>query len=681
MKIFRRFSHDLSRETRDTLFILAVVAWTVFPHMDNLPTWGMPLTVTILLWRTHLALTERPLPKRWMLLSILLLAVLLSLFSFKTILGKQAGVTFLVTLIALKTLEMRARRDAFVIFFLGFFLVLTHFFYSQTLGVALAMLVSVWGLLTALVLMHMPVGQPALKKASAIAAKTALLGAPIMVALFVLFPRIPPLWGVPQESMGSTGLSDRLHMGGIAELAQSTEIVMRLRFPDGSPSPSTLYFRGPVLSQFDGVIWAPSDSPQVERPPQFRLTGSPIRYEITLEPQRTKEVPLLEFTPELLSSNGDSQMNTSDLRLANDLGWRANQAVFDRLRLELHAFTSFQHGPTEFEPSLYTNLQLPNGHNPRTVAWAKALSRQPELAGGGSTALANAVMQHIRQEEFHYTLTPGTYGDEKPQEAIDEFWLDRRQGFCEHFASAFVFIMRSMGVPSRIVTGYQGADPQPIDGYYIVRKSSAHAWAEYWAEGKGWVRADPTAYVAPERIHLSANLAPPPGVVAGTLRQAFGGADILAPWRHTWEAINNRWNQWILGYSRGHQMDMLKNFGFPSPDWVHLGYLLLGFVGSTALAIWGIALGRSWRKDPWSRQMALLREELRRLGLPVHEHDAPLTLSRKLLDHLGGPAQALAEALVRLDRDRYGNRTSPIGATLSFRQLRAMARNLGAKRA
>jgi len=179
----------------------------------------------------------------------------LTFMSFRTLLGKEPGVTMAVVLMALKTLELRARRDAFVVFFLGFFLVLTHFLYSQSLAVAAAMLVSVWGLLTALVLAHMPAGQPSLKQAARLAGRTALLGAPIMLLLFMLFPRIGPLWGVPKDGLSSTGLSDRLRLGQVAEVALDDRIAMRLRFEGDVPRPDSLYFRGPVLASFDGTEW------------------------------------------------------------------------------------------------------------------------------------------------------------------------------------------------------------------------------------------------------------------------------------------------------------------------------------------------------------------------------------------------------------------------------------------
>jgi len=191
----------LPREARDTLFLLAVIAWTVLPHVSHLPTWAIAMTAIVLFWRGRLALSNAALPGRWIVVGVLVVALGLTWLTYRTLLGKEPVVTLAVAMMALKTLELRARRDAFVVFFLGFFIILTHFLYSQSLLVAVAMLVSVWGLLTAVVLAHMPVGQPSLKQASGLAARTALLGAPVMALLFLLFPRIGPLWGVPQDGI------------------------------------------------------------------------------------------------------------------------------------------------------------------------------------------------------------------------------------------------------------------------------------------------------------------------------------------------------------------------------------------------------------------------------------------------------------------------------------------------
>ncbi len=334
---------DLPREARDTMFLLVVIGWTVMPHLPHLPSWCAALTGVVLLWRALLALNGAPLPGRWTLVAVLLLAAGLTLWSHRTLLGKEAGVTMLVVLMALKTLELRARRDAFVVFFLGFFLILTQFLYSQTLPVALAMLVAVWGLLTALVLAHMPVGQPALRQAPGLSARCALLGTPVMVLLFLLFPRIGPLWGVPQDGLAKTGLSNSMQMGRFAELAIDDSIALRLRFPGGArPAPEALYFRGPVLSRFDGREWqapaAGSFAASQQPLAGLRVTGPAVPYEMTLEPPRLTVLPLLEATATAPRLQGYR------VRQQADLQWRTDRPVVERLRFSAAAQLSFASG-------------------------------------------------------------------------------------------------------------------------------------------------------------------------------------------------------------------------------------------------------------------------------------------------------------------------------------------------
>ncbi|WP_235580485.1 DUF3488 and transglutaminase-like domain-containing protein [Rhizobacter sp. Root404] len=659
----------LPRDARDTLFLLAVIGWTVLPHVSHLPLWCSLLTAVVLLWRARLAVANAPLPNRWWLVAALALAAALTFWSHRTLLGKEAGVTLAVVLMALKTLELRARRDAFVVFFLGFFIVLTHFLYSQSLPVAAAMLVSVWGLLTALVLAHMPVGQPSLRQAARLSARTALWGAPIMALLFVLFPRIGPLWGVPQDGQSTTGLSNSMRMGSVAEVAQDDSIALRLRFTGTPPSPGTLYFRGPVLSHFDGVEWrvAPpgvSDFGPVRR--NLRTSGAGVAYEMTVEPSRLTSLPLLEASVDAPKIDGVRVTGLADLE------WRTDRPLFERVRFDAFAFTDFRHGPTTPQLALQDQLVLPPGYNPRTLEWAAAMRRDPRYANAEPRVLAQALLDHIRTSNYTYTLAPGEYG----RDAVDEFWLDRREGFCEHFAAAFVVLMRALDVPARVVTGYQGADPIAVDGYYVVRQSSAHAWAEYWQPGIGWVRADPTAAVAPERINRSVRLLAPRGVVAGAIANV--SPQLLERLRGGWEALNNRWNQWVMNYSRGQQLDLLKNIGFDSPSWEDLTLLLIGALSTLAL------VGAAWawwdrhRVDPWTRQMDRLRAALQRAGVSAAAHEPPRALAQRVRARWGAAGEPLAELLDALERQRYSRTTIARPDHALTRRFVAQARALRA---
>ncbi len=663
----------LPREARDTLFLLGVIAWTVLPHAEHLPTWAIVLTALVLLWRGRIALANAALPGRWVLIGVLVIAVALTLWSYHTLLGKEPGVALAVSLMALKTLELRARRDAFVVFFLGFFIILTHFLYSQSLGVAIAMLISVWGLLTAVVLAHMPVGQPSLKQAGGLAARTALLGAPVMALMFLLFPRIGPLWGVPQDGISKTGLSNSMKMGSMTQVARDEAIAMRIRFDGAVPTPPEMYFRGPVLTHFDGTEWTPTGLPFAaaslpSRPAPLKTSGPALTYEATLEPQRLASLPLLEATTEVQPVDGYRIVAREDLQ------WLADRPVLDRLRFRGTANTRFVLGPSRRPGELQDALALPDGFNPRTVAWAQAFRDDPARRGATPARLVQAVLQHIRTQGYDYTLSPGDYG----RNAIDEFWLDGKAGFCEHFASAFVVVMRAMGVPARVVTGYQGTDLLQVDGYYIVRQSSAHAWAEYWQPGVGWTRADPTGAVSPDRIGRSSRLAPQQGFVVGTLDAM--SPQLLEQLRASWEAINNRWNQWVLNYSRGQQLDVLKELGFVTPTWEDLAILLVGTLSSLALvgAIWAW-LDRH-RVDPWVRQLERMKRALRALGIDAAAHEAPRTLAARVRERHGASGEPLAVHLDRLEAQRYSraatrrpDRELTRDFALAARRLRAAA--------
>ena len=638
----------LPRDARDTLFQLTVIGWTMLPHVGHLAPWCVALGYAILVWRGRLAVRGAPLPGRWVLGGVLVVAAGLTLWSEGTLLGKEAGVTMLVVLMALKTLELRARRDAMVVFFLGFFLVLTNFLYSQSMFTAFAMLLSVWGLMTALVLAHMPVGKPALAQAAWLAARAALLGAPIMVALFLLFPRIAPLWGLPQDAGGRTGLSGTLRMGGVAELANDDSVALRVRFFGAPPPPQALYFRGPVLSSFDGREWSrlkPGFPVPHRQRAEVQTLGSPLRYEITLEPSRLPLLPALEMTPDRPGAAPQIEGWLPTLR--SDLQWQLERPVDTRLRFEAEAWLLHRHGPRAPIIGLREHVVLPPGYNPRALAWAASLRARPEHAQADARTLAGVLLEQIRSGSYTYTLEPGSYG----RDAVDEFWFDRKLGFCEHFAASFVVLMRALDVPARIVTGYQGADAEPVDGYYIVRQSNAHAWAEYWQAGEGWVRVDPTSAVAPERIQRGRSLRPQPGFMAGALDRV--SPSLLAGLRGLWERFDNRWNQWVLNYSRSQQFELLKWLGVDAPRWQDLAYAMAALLAGGALAAVSWAVYDRRRQDPWQRLQRRVLLRLAQLGVAVQPHEPPRARADRVRERLGAAGAGLAELLDRLDRARY----------------------------
>ncbi|NIF85182.1 DUF3488 domain-containing protein [Comamonas sp. Tr-654] len=650
----------LPRDARDTLFLLAVIAWIMLPQIQHTAWWTCTFAAALLLWRARLALTGAPLPGRWVLAGTLAVAIAATWATHKTIVGRDAGVTLIVMLLALKTLELRARRDAMVVFFLSFFVLLSNFFYSQSLPTAVAMVLGLMGLLTALVNAHMTAGKPPLMQALRTASWLALWGAPVMVALFLFFPRMAPLWGVPSDDMaGRSGLSENMRVGEVAALALDDSVALRLRFdtPGGQEPPAnTLYFRGPVLSQFDGRNWQADPVLDAMTMPQLRVSGEPVRYQMLIEPSKRRWLTLLDVArtePQIPPG-----ASVGRLRMSSSLQWLSWRPITDVLRVDAQSYLDFSHGPLQLTPELKRYLQLPAGSNPRTRALGAQL--QAELrAQPGSDAdtdrLIAAALQRLKTGGYTYTLEPGVVDS---VHTADDFWFDSKQGFCEHIASAFAVLMRGMGVPARIVTGYQGGDRNSVDNYWTVRNSDAHAWTEVWIAGRGWVRVDPTGAVAPSRVGQFQRLSAPPGAFASAVGN-FVDTGTLEKLRAVWEAVNNRWNQWVINYTQSRQLNLLQSLGFESPSWTDLLRLLAGSLSALAL-LWLIwARATRPQRDGWAQLMHTARLRLQRAGIANGASDSARSLSRRVQERwaeesASAPlAAALSDWLLDMERLRY----------------------------
>lgn len=655
---------SLPRDARDTLFLLCVIGLILLPQIENLPWWCTAITAMVLLWRASLAVQARPLPSKWWRLALLMLTIGATYATHRTLLGRDAGVTLIVSLLALKTLELRARRDAFVVFFLGFFTMLTNFFYSQSLLTAFTMLLALLGLLTALVNAHMPVGRPPLMQAARTAGWMALAGAPIMLALFLLFPRFAPLWGTPSDAMaGRTGLSNTMRVGTIAELALDDSIAARIKFDgDRAPPQSQLYFRGPVLAQFDGREWTalPSWARGAQWSSNLRVSGEPVRYEVTLEANNRPWLLTLDASQRPPEAPGFEVTGTPDLQ------WFANRPVTDLVRYRAESYTQFQSGPVKRTGGqLQAYLALPPGTNPRTAALAAEMRADPALANANAQAFVQAALRRLRTGGYTYTLEPGVYGDN----TADEFWFDRKEGFCEHIASAFVVLIRNLGIPARIVTGYQGGELNSVDNYWIVRQSDAHAWAEIWQEGSGWTRVDPTGSVAPGRIGQTQRLVPQPGLFAGAIGSM--SPTLVQNIRAAWEAVNNGWNQWVLNYTQSRQLNLLKNIGFEAPSLEDLAYVLLYLLVGASLAGAAWTLWERSRHDPWLRLLGQARARLAKAGLQLPDTAPPRQMAQAADARFGPAAQAVRDWLLKLEAQRYAPATPESLSTLrsEFRHL------------
>lgn len=688
----------LTREGRDTLWLLAVLTLTMAPHVGRLPWWCVAGTAGAIAWRAWIAWRDAALPPRWVLLLALAMSVAATLLTFQSLLGRAAGVTLVTLLAGLKTLELRARRDAFVVTSLGFFLILTQFLHDQGPLNALLMSGAVLGLLASLVLAQRPLGRPPLREALAEAGRALLWGLPLAVVLYLFFPRFGPLWSLPNDAGARTGLSDRMELGHVAELAQDDTIAMRVRFDGAVPPPRALYFRGPVLDLFDGQTWRslPDEAPQRWRPtmgPDAK-TQATWSYGLTIETLSVATLPLLEGTVNARVVSPDTV--PAPRRLGME--WSLARAPKDRLTVEGQARSNWQPLLDDDDPMLRTWLALPAGHATETVDWAHRLLAQPALRAADARAKVQAVLRHIRTGGYRYTLAPGVEEPDaqgRPPDPIDSFWLRRRAGFCEHFSAAFVVTMRAMDVPARVVTGFQGAERNPVDGLYEVRNRDAHAWAEVWLPGEGWTRVDPTAAVAPDRVERPRRLLNTPVGQAGPL--AAMAPDWVRQARAAMDAARHRWNMWVQGYDRQKQFDLLKSAGWDTPDSADLLRLagLALAVGSLAGVAWMLRQHPRQRPSAWQQALQQVAEGLGRAGLRpppgspacpspltwASTLEATLLGSRAVGDAERSAALALSARLRALDALHYGPAPDHVGAMRAeLRAVRGLIRQWRAAR-
>jgi len=615
-------ARPMSRDKSDTLLLLFGCLLVLAPHAGHLPLGATLLCALLLAWRGWITLRGNRLPSHWLLLPLAAVTMAGVWLHHRTLFGRDAGVTMLVLLLAFKLLEMRARRDLFVVLFLSYFVLLTNFFYSQSIATALWMTAALVALLVAQISFQHTGAVPPLARRLRLAATVFGLALPLALVFFLFFPRIQgPLWGLPSDAQaGRSGLSNHMEPGAIARLALSDDIAFRARFDGMPPPPARRYWRGPVLGRYDGRVWTELRPPLATgQPAPFRSHGAPLRYQVTLEPHGQRWLFALETAAAAPTLSGNRA------RLGEQRELLANRPITRRLRYDTVSYLDFELEPIESPLLLRPWLQLPPGRNPQTLEFARQLRAQ----GGDAAQLAQRVLQYFRTEDFHYTLEPPLLG----ADGIDEFLFSTRAGFCEHYASAFVVLMRAMEVPARVVTGYQGGDINPIDGFMTVRQSDAHAWAEIWIDGRGWSRVDPTAAVAPSRIEVNLSGTLPRPLLGGLLQLDAGENSWLSRWqrlRAGWDAATNAWNQWVLNYGSDDQRALLRGLGFREPDWRQLALLMA--LSATALLALMLApqLLRRRRGDAVDALYSALSRRLARHGLARRIHEGPRAWRQRL---------------------------------------------------
>lgn len=628
------------------LRLLAVLALVLSAHLPQLPGWEIALVIAGLAWRTLAALRQWEAP-RPLIRSAIAVCVFVGVYaSYGRINGQQPGTALLVAMAVMKLLEMRSRRDVMVTVFLMYFILLTHFLNSQEIWTVGYLLVCSVAITALLIDVNHPGQSLPLRTVSRMGLRMVAMALPLMLVFFVLFPRIPgPLWGLPADSgTNLSGMANEMSPGDISNLILSDAAAFRVRFKTPAPAMRDRYWRGPVFDQFDGRAWKAGPFSQMPRRPDAELLGNPIDYEIIMEPHRGPWLFALDL-PDHGSLPAKSLL-TSEYQLVQ------GQAVAERRMYSLVSFTDYRLEP-ELSPFLARiNLSLPNGYNPRAVA----LAQRWRLEHRKAEAIIAAALQKFRQENFVYTLRPPSLG----RNSVDEFLFSTQRGFCEHYASAFTFLMRAAGIPARVVAGYQGGVQNEFGDYVVVAQSDAHAWSEVWLPGRGWVRIDPTAAVSPDRIEqgLAGALDGDEGLPSFLRR----GGDTLfnLNLRARWDWLNNQWNRWVLAYGPELQQEFLRRFGIQ--DWSGM-IIALTVIGSLILGVVGLLLLREFaparNEDVAQRLWHRAQKKLLRAGIAQRTGEGPKDFAERVaLEHprLALPLRKVVEIYLRL---RYLEEMSP----------------------
>ncbi len=541
------------------------------------------------------------------------------------VLGRDPGVALLFILGPLKLIEAKSTRDFMVVWGMALVLYVASFF--ENLGLLAALSVPPVIIVYVAALRFFDASQ---KPGSSTntndtvwwhlkgAAAHTLLGIPLAAMLFVLFPRATaPLWGMRDTATGQSGLSDEMRPGQIAKLILSKETAFRVEFEKRKPPPPALYWRGPVLREFDGVTWSVGTENVARLRGDF-INFTPeehareaIEYTVTVERQDSRWLPVLELP--VAYPSGPAVEQTAYLTDAQQIGVRRSATGATQYRAQSFARGSYS-AP---EPSLNSAERRtgPRALNARSRAFAAELATNyPDPA-----ARVRVLLTYFNQEKFFYTLNPPLYGGERALTAIDEFLFDGRRGFCEHYAGATVFLLRISGVPARVVTGYQGGEYHP-SGYMIVRQSDAHAWVEVWIDGQ-WRRVDPTAAVAPNRIERGIQESLPETerfLVNSSGWISFTGLT------NFWEEANFNYTKWVIGFDRDRQKELLKNLGLDGLNpFTALGWMLIAVTLSGALMglAWWLWLKRNEQKtDPSVRAWHIAKKRLTQAGLDIERH-------------------------------------------------------------
>jgi transglutaminase-like putative cysteine protease len=610
---------------RQALFALVIAfLLSISPHAGRLPAWFAVLAIMVFAWRYKIISIKGHQPGRLIRFSILFLVVFFLFKHYHTLLGRDAGVAMLIALTMLKFLELKSLRDYMLVVFLCLFIVLTSFLYSQSLWLGFYLLAVVIILFTVMMYLNHRARHDLLGMLKR-AAKMVMIGLPVAVLLFLLFPRLQGgLFGLPGDShSGLTGMSDTMEPGSINELNLSEKVAFRVEFAALVPVAKQRYWRGLVLENYQQGTWKESRGKHEIAVDIRYSTDDVIEYSILQEATNKKWIFALDMP---VSKPVDLQWGTGQtLRSTSSLRERQQQDLKSAI---FYAFADMS------DAELARNMDTSSVTGERIIALAQGLYRQ----SGSDKEYINTVLAYFKNNDFIYSLQPPLLG-ENP---VESFMLDTRKGYCEHYASSFTMMMRLAGVPARVVIGYQGGEWNEQGEYMIVRQSDAHAWSEVWLDERGWVRIDPTSAVAPERIEygLSAvrqlmrqgqelgNLTDEKLQIMlqmSLLRQTLKGMKMF------WDGVNTRWYKWVVGFGKENQTSILKWLGFKQANWSNLIFILVALVTMVVSIQAWMLFHRRKVLDPAVRQYQKFCHRLSRIGIARAPSEGPADFARRVI--------------------------------------------------
>lgn len=538
---------ELEVNQRILIFLLVSIGLITLPHVNHIPLPLFAFFSIVLLWRFAGIWKRDYLPNKLLVFLLTVCSLVLLYTQHQNVLGREAGTSLFIVALGLKLLEIRKERDLYLINYLAFIVASSQFLYQQNILMTAYILFVCCVLLATLVYINSqkPETVPALKTASIIIFQAL----PLSIVLFVLFPRVEaPRWMLfDQQHKARSGLSDSLEPGSISSLGMSDELVFRVKFEGVAPPPNQRYWRGPVFSYTDGKRWSAgkklSFGKYLDTP---SYSGAVYQYTLMMEPQDKNWVFALDLPssyPRSLRKNAYYQLISLD-----NPDTRAEYKITSHTQFNTGYITK-----TEYT----NNLQLPS----KPTQKIKQLVVQLDGFDQSAEVFIQSILDHFRNEKFYYTLTPPLM-EENP---IETFLFETRYGFCSHYATAFVYLMRVAGIPARVVSGYQGGELNKVGGFLEIKQANAHAWAEVWLADKGWTRFDPTVAIAPERIEQGVNIDLQIATGMINFNGLYSGTSKALLWlksaRQAWSSIDYKWQRWVINYTTENQTKFLSSLG------------------------------------------------------------------------------------------------------------------------